>query len=187
MASSAREGLVRAWLRRKVASALFEDWARRKYPKVRNPMQDGRKDEITFDTFLGYARSGDAGAQRMLQQMRAEYARSQSEGAQLDMWPDHAAKTDEDFDELVGGYEDWNRPELDQYLKSKNVEGHDWSSASGTRMVNFEIDGERYVGEEDEDGGVVGADEEEGDGEREAPRQSAKAARPAAVEGVGRP
>lgn len=51
----------------------FYEWARQKYPEVRNPKRDARKDTITFDTLKGYAAEGDIGAKSTLTMMYREW------------------------------------------------------------------------------------------------------------------
>ena len=53
----------------------FYEWAKNKYPEVRNPKKDGRKDQITFDTLKGYAGGGDVGAKQVLRRMHQEWAK----------------------------------------------------------------------------------------------------------------
>jgi hypothetical protein len=57
------------------SEAKFEDWARQRYSEVPNPNKDGRKDKITFDTLLGYARKGDPAASDLIARMRYEFLR----------------------------------------------------------------------------------------------------------------
>jgi hypothetical protein len=57
----------------------FYEWAKQKYPEVRNPKRDARKDRITFNTLKDYASDGDQSAKLMLQQMYWEW---QDEGGQ---------------------------------------------------------------------------------------------------------
>jgi len=53
----------------------FYDWAKQKYPEVRNPKKDGHKDQITFDTLKGYAGGGDVGAKQVLRRMHQEWSK----------------------------------------------------------------------------------------------------------------
>jgi len=76
----------------------FWSWARKYYPQVRNPTQQGRQMVITIDTLKGYADKGDPDAAKEVERYRKQYedvkAKAQQERGQGAEQPEQKTKPD---------------------------------------------------------------------------------------------